>query len=72
MCYLKVFKKNLGMGNVLPKKLCEKFGNGGVGPPFFLQCQPYPPWGLWGDRLWLDGRETQQIQGFALARARMN
>jgi hypothetical protein len=48
MCYLKVFKEILGMGNVLPKKFCEKFGNGGVGPPFFLQCQPYPPWGFMG------------------------
>jgi hypothetical protein len=48
MCYLKVFVEILRMGNVLPKKFCEKFGNGGVGPPFFFHVQPYPPLGVYG------------------------
>jgi hypothetical protein len=49
MYYLKLFKEILGLGE--------------WAPPFFFHVQPYPPGGLWGDRLWLDGRETQQIQG---------
>ena len=33
-------------------------------PPFFYSASPTPPWGLWGDRLWLmGGRGVVNLDG---------
>jgi hypothetical protein len=59
MCYLKVFKEIWEWEMYYPKLFKEILGLGEWAPPFFPCPALPPPGGLWGDRLWLDGRETQ-------------